>query len=131
VDHFIPGFRGIAYNQKLNKSRHTAKRGFREKLTHAASATLEMLEDRVLLSSIGTTGTPPNLIASPLGDFGSPSGGIPQQAPTAANAGDPVRVDDGTLNYSFTDLTANGFGSSFGQTRSWTNNPNYAVDEHN
>src|SRR5208283_44868 len=37
----------------------------------------------------------------------------------------PVNYATGTVQLSWTDLTSDGFGSEWGQTRTWTNNPGY------
>jgi RHS repeat-associated protein len=46
-------------------------------------------------------------------------------------SGAPVRYYDGTLKYSAPDLSSSGFGTSWGQTRSWTNTPWYGTSGAN
>jgi hypothetical protein len=43
----------------------------------------------------------------------------------------PVRYADGTVNLTFQDLSSNGFGVPWGQTRTWTNNATYAASTLN
>jgi hypothetical protein len=60
-------------------------------------------------------------------DEGGPvqaSGGEPSQSDCASSA--PVRYFNGTVAMSTTDLTSDGFGAPWGQTRSWSNTPGYA-----
>jgi RHS repeat-associated protein len=42
-----------------------------------------------------------------------------------------VRYDDGTVEMSTSDLSSAGFGTSWGQTRSWTNTPGYDAHSFN
>jgi hypothetical protein len=62
--------------------------------------------------------------------------GLPQESPNSAG-GDPagmgsspggVRYFDGTTRLSSTDLSSTGFGTSWGQTRSWSNQPTFGTD---
>ncbi len=46
-------------------------------------------------------------------------------APNAPTGTASVRLSDGTLTDAITDLQSNGFGTLWGVTRSWTNNPGY------
>ena len=52
----------------------------------------------------------------------------------ALNAGrssDPVQYSDGAVDYSATDLTSNGLGEDFGQSRSWTPFAQWSVGQRN
>src|SRR5207253_4876890 len=40
----------------------------------------------------------------------------------------PVRYADGVVQLRFTDIRSTGFGTSYGQSRSWTNGPGYALN---
>jgi hypothetical protein len=51
-------------------------------------------------------------------------------AAAAGNGGDPVQLASGTLVLNTTDLQSDGFGSSWGVTRSWTNNPAYNMSSN-
>jgi hypothetical protein len=44
---------------------------------------------------------------------------------------DPINYFNGSVDYETTDLTSNALGSTFSQTRSWTNNPMWTVNQHN
>src|SRR5260370_15542385 len=48
-----------------------------------------------------------------------------QNAPDRLS-GQPVRLFDGVVQMTTTDLSSNGFGVPWGVTRSWTNGPGYA-----
>ncbi len=54
-------------------------------------------------------------------------------APVGQGAGaskDPIRYCDGAVDYSVTDLASNAYGTSFGITRSWTNQGLWASEQH-
>ncbi len=52
-----------------------------------------------------------------------PSGNIPSEFSEG-----PIRYADGVIKLSTTDIASDGFGTTFSQTRSWSNNPSYAAD---
>jgi hypothetical protein len=54
------------------------------------------------------------------------SGNLPSNVSPAG-----VRYSDGTLQFSTTDLSSNGSGDPWSQTRSWTNGPGYALGSDN
>jgi RHS repeat-associated protein len=54
--------------------------------------------------------------------------GVCGSAGASGFSSQPVRYFDGTVKLSTTDLGSSGFGTSWGQTRSWTNNPGYAAN---
>jgi RHS repeat-associated protein len=69
-------------------------------------------------------------------DCGCAPQGLPQEAPNSSG-GNPagngsssggVRYFDGTTRLTTTDLSSTGFGTSWGQTRSWSNQPTFGTD---
>jgi RHS repeat-associated protein len=52
-------------------------------------------------------------------------------SPGEPSYSDDVRDYDGTVKLSTTDLASDGFGTSWGQSRSWTNGPGYAAGSFN
>jgi RHS repeat-associated protein len=69
-------------------------------------------------SSCGCSGQSGDLVGTAQGVCGSGGG--------SGFSSNPVRYFDGTVKLSTTDLGSSGFGNSWGQARSWTNNPGYA-----
>jgi YD repeat-containing protein len=60
---------------------------------------------------------------SPVGTAG---GSAPSDAPSGKSEG-PVRYFDGVITLSTNDLGSSGFGTPWGQSRSWSNGPGYAA----
>lgn len=95
-------------------------------------------------NDIIATITPPSSSPPPLVQKSNcdcpPTGSLPQTASgvgAAAAAGafafssNPVRYADGTIKLAWNDLASDGFGTSWGQTRNWTNGPGYASGVYN
>jgi RHS repeat-associated protein len=62
-----------------------------------------------------------------------PTGSVKtNQSPSAKSFSQaPVRYFDGTLEYQATDLSSDGFGTPWAQSRSWTNDPAYTANNTN
>lgn len=94
--------------------------------------TLECLETRELLSGPDRSPYPPvnpaqcqcSCVNSP-GDLILEDTGMLGNNPSDFSS-EPVRYSDGVVQLAFTDLSSSGFGTPWGQTRSWTNGPGYS-----
>src|SRR5436309_2252055 len=72
------------------------------------------------------TGGPPGGGKAPC-NCNDPVSDLPAFVPDESSDA-PIRYNDGVINYRMVDLSSSGFGSTWTQSRSWTNDSTYSGD---